>query len=99
MGYARYRDWLIDMSRMCAKHPLDCDFLCEAWLLKWTALGMVLGCVARIEWRFTRGRWHPWEIATVGELLLFDHRAEMREDELRRIRLFDGTIVREWGPK
>ena len=42
MGYARYRDWLIDMSRMCAKYPLDCDFLCGAWLLKWRALGRLL---------------------------------------------------------
>jgi hypothetical protein len=104
MGYARYRDWLIDMSRMCAKYPLDCDFLCGAWLLKWRALGRLLtkpamvgvrqGRTGRIEWYKLSAKYGQ----TVAHCLL--HADERRKHDRRLlmvVKLLDGAIIKESG--
>ncbi len=88
----------MNLREYFSRYPLGCESFGAEWLRRWEALGRLLSLVARLEWRFTRGKWHRWEIATVAELLQFDHRTEMRKDEFRRIVLLDGTVIREWGP-
>lgn len=104
MGYERYRDWLIDMCRLRARHPLGCDFLCEAWLLKWQALEQLLqkpamvgvrqGGTERVEWYKLSAKYGQ----TVAHCI--EHSIERRKHDRRLpmvVKLLDGTIVKKWS--
>ena len=93
LGYDCYREWLIDMCRMCAKHPLDCDFLCEAWLLKWEALGRLLKQRAMliVDGEYQRGHFD------VGTALARGMGA-CRHGYSAKVRLWaTATIIHEWN--
>ena len=69
----------------------------SAWLRRWEAVGRLLGARALIEIVVGNGYHAKYEM-TLGGAIKW---GRTQRGKTRRVcvALFDGTIVREWGPK
>jgi hypothetical protein len=96
MGFDNYNAWSEYVQAMWDKHPLGCDSFGEEWLQKWEALGRLLEKPARARFcSHVKREWFGIDTGTVAEMLALT--AHVNRHLVRRVELFDGTIVHEWG--
>lgn len=100
LGLDSFGAWMRHYEKLHAQFPLGCTKVSEGWLDLWDGLGELLAMDVEVASSADGVGWHVIGNGDLAECLRQCIEINVAATRGRyRIRLLDGTIIKEWGPR